>query len=265
VTTASPAAVNIVSRSKRSPLYLRIYSQKLMTEIVRAIGYEMLPGGEARSRLQLLCDEYGREQVSEAAGELIAAQPGTVDTWGLTDEVRRFARALLGPPPAETRESTVATKPTTEVSVADQSSKAKPSASEHLPVKASRKIVVARFRECLNGAGVELPEDVRKVLGDRGRMTPDFLLGGGPPYELVTVRRILSASQRHDMQQWLEVSEIGDQASRIWAREVSGQWQFTSEVIATKRDCEEENDPESPPNLGDRSLFLADLPFLLRS
>ena len=78
-----------------------------------------------------------------------------------------------------------------------------PSAGKAVEVKASRKVVLARFREHLNETEeitANVPDDIQKLLGERGRMIPDLILGEAPPYELLAVRRTLSATQRHDMQ-----------------------------------------------------------------
>src|SRR5439155_3337820 len=101
------------------------------------------------------------------------------------------ARALLGPPPVEpacgipaSGRNPLAEKP----SVRKKPSNEAPSAGRGAEIKASRKVVLERFRQHLDETEEvtdEVPTEIRQVLGERGRMTPDLILGEAEPYELL--------------------------------------------------------------------------------
>jgi hypothetical protein len=50
----APLADGSASRRNRQPLFMRIYSQRVLTDVVRAIGYEALSAAEAQKRLEPL-------------------------------------------------------------------------------------------------------------------------------------------------------------------------------------------------------------------
>ncbi len=81
------------------PLYIRMYTQPHLVALVRLLGYRGLPVPEAKERLRALSAEYGKERMQAAARELVEidrAQDPPVAR--LTEEVRRLAWQLLGPP-----------------------------------------------------------------------------------------------------------------------------------------------------------------------
>jgi hypothetical protein len=238
------------SKGKRQSLYMRIYQQPLLTEIVRSIGYEQLTRQEVLKRLEPLDEKYGRERTIEAAQELLSALPGRHDIWALTHDVRRWSRALLGPSPVEPACGTPApghdpvhrSSPTPEKPPVGT----EPS-SKDKEVKASRKVVLAKLREHLETTGeasADVPAEIQRVLGERGRMVPDLILGEAAPYELLAVRRTLSAMQRHDMHEWLEVSDFGEQATRVWPHQDAQGWEWVFDVIARKEDDAESDADE---------------------
>jgi hypothetical protein len=219
------------------------YTQSLLTEIVRVIGYETLSVGEAKHRIEPLCDRFGAEQVTEAINELLEIKDGTKNLWGLSDDVRRYARALLGPPPITQQSLRPTISPTRQRSSSDSFTGEKPLA------KASRKLVIARLRHHLEATGEdisEVPADVRTVLSRHGCMTPDLMIAD----EFLAVRQTLSAAQRHDMQKWLEVSDYCHQATQAWPRETNGGWEWVYDVVASKHDEDQSgaDDVEQVPN-----------------
>jgi hypothetical protein len=46
-------------------------------------------------------EKNSEERTIEGTEELLAALPGQHEMWALTDDSRRWSRALLGPPPPE--------------------------------------------------------------------------------------------------------------------------------------------------------------------
>jgi hypothetical protein len=235
------------ARGKRQPLYMRIYQQPLLTEIVRAIGYEQLAQGEVWRRLEPLAEKYGRERTLADARELVARLPGQHDLWALTDEARRSSRALLGPPPVEpacgipvSGHNPLAKKPSDRETPTDDT----PSTDKGAPVRASRKVVLARFRDhlaSLRETIAEVDGEMLASLRQRGRMCPDLVIAGKPPLQLVALRRSLTKLQRHDMDQWLEVAGPDYEAIRVWPEKDkdSTEWMWVFECVAAPDDEEE--------------------------
>ena len=94
--TATSASDAAPARGKRPPLYMRIYQQPLLTEIVRAVGYEQLAREEVLRRLEPMAEKYGRERTIENARELLARLPGQHDIWALTDDVAPLIAGASG-------------------------------------------------------------------------------------------------------------------------------------------------------------------------
>lgn len=86
------------SRS-RDPLYLRLYFQQHLTELVRLFGYRDVPLDEARELLKPLNETYGLDTMKIAAEEIIFID-GSSDRpiARLADHVRKLAVGILGSP-----------------------------------------------------------------------------------------------------------------------------------------------------------------------
>jgi hypothetical protein len=86
--------------SKVQPLYLRLYSEPHLMDLVHLIGYQGLPVPEEREQMRRLNDQYGQDRMKAAARELLvidtACEPPQAR---LSDTVRKLAWQLLGPPP----------------------------------------------------------------------------------------------------------------------------------------------------------------------
>lgn len=95
---ARPPAKNKV------PLVIRLYLRPVLTDLVRLLGYKEVEIPTLNRRLTKLRTKHGRDAVDAAQTELlhldVTRKPVVVAR--LSDNVRRLARALLGPPPGET-------------------------------------------------------------------------------------------------------------------------------------------------------------------
>ena len=76
-----------------------------LTDIVRAVGYDVLSEDEIRARLQPIIDQQGKEAVEAAIEELLDITTGSEGTVQLKLHVRKIARQLLGPPPDSRQEA----------------------------------------------------------------------------------------------------------------------------------------------------------------
>jgi hypothetical protein len=83
----------------RDPLYLRLYFQKHLTEIVRLFGYRDVPLDEAREFLKPLNETYGLDTMKIAVEEIIFID-GSSDrpVARLADHARKLAVGILGSP-----------------------------------------------------------------------------------------------------------------------------------------------------------------------
>jgi hypothetical protein len=86
------------SRSSGQPLYLRMYFQRHMTDVVRAMRYDVVSNDEGRRRMEPLIAQYGKEFVADAVQELVEGTSS--GCFQLTEHARRLARGILGPPPS---------------------------------------------------------------------------------------------------------------------------------------------------------------------
>ena len=239
-TDNSSVAVETAAR-KRPPLYLRIVN-RVPTAVVRTIGYETVTRDELRRRLAPLVDEHGQTLVEETAGELIDWVPGSTKLCRLSFEARHAARWLLGPPPAEPAcgvPKATQSQPKRGSSNPDSPAVDRAESDLRRPVKHSRPVVMARFREhCLDTDEViaVLNADQLAPLRHRGLMCPDFFTMDGPPDELIAVRRSLSKTQRHDMEQWIDIFGRDYDAVRIWpeaSEDRPDEWVWCRETVAT--------------------------------
>jgi hypothetical protein len=83
----------------RDPLYLRLYFQQHLTDLVRLFGYREVPLDEARESLKPLNERYGLDTMKTAVEEIIFVD-GSSDPpiARLTDHARKLAVGILGSP-----------------------------------------------------------------------------------------------------------------------------------------------------------------------
>ena|SRR5690349_9259678 len=87
---------------KVQPLYIRLYTEPHLIALVRLIGYQGLPVSEAKERLRPFNEQYGRERMKAAAGEVLHVDTSQDPPLArLAEPVRKLAWQLLGPPPEE--------------------------------------------------------------------------------------------------------------------------------------------------------------------
>lgn len=88
-----------IATRPREPLYLRMFFQSHLTDLVRAFGYDEIPLEDAREKLKPLVAKFGREKMEAAAEEIIvideSKSPAVVR---LTDHARKLAVQILGSP-----------------------------------------------------------------------------------------------------------------------------------------------------------------------
>jgi hypothetical protein len=98
--TADPPEKSAKRRTKRQPLYMRVFHDRHMTALVRAVGYSGFPALEGPERLKPLIEQYGEALVRAAAEEILeidnTKEPPIAR---LTAQARKIAAGLLGRPP----------------------------------------------------------------------------------------------------------------------------------------------------------------------
>lgn len=142
---SAPENSPVTNGRDRRPLYLRMYFQAHMTELVQLVGYRDWSNADLLQRLQPLFDRHGTEAVRQAADEVLhfdrSRKPPVVR---LTDAARQLAVGLLGKP-----------KPVQELppAVNSQSSNVVPPAEREVastPVHAKRELVIRKMLEWLH-------------------------------------------------------------------------------------------------------------------
>lgn len=84
----------------REPLYLRMYFQSHLTDLVRLFGYREISLDQARKELTPLIEKYGKQVMVDAAEEIVFIDNSkTPEVARLSDQARKLARQLLGRPP----------------------------------------------------------------------------------------------------------------------------------------------------------------------
>ena len=90
---------DVPAKRPREPLYIRMYFQNHLTDLVRLFGYDEIPLERAREELKPLIDKYGQKILEEAVEEIIFIDgTKTPPVARLTDHARTLARQLLGSP-----------------------------------------------------------------------------------------------------------------------------------------------------------------------
>lgn len=216
----------------QSPLYLRMYFQKHMTDLVRIIGYDGLPVMEAHERLKPLIDEFGESTIREAADEIVDINASREPAFArLTPHARKLAVGILGRPPdepfvyeqiAEHSASSSENSPDARVPPDDQQPEPP---HPTVPVQLSRDEVLAQYRDWLTRKDPEFEEIDRKtpkIMEGVKLSTLDFVLHSEPK-QLATVRRYLTARQREHMALWQKIYPAY-RPVRIWPVETENGW-----------------------------------------
>jgi hypothetical protein len=235
--------------SKPQPLYLRMYFRPHLVEVVRMVGYEGVPLAEAQKKTKEFREKYG-EKMKEAE-ELVTIDASKEPHWvRLTDEVRKFAYQLLGPPPeakpqpapsppgaelASTpsaprrpeRQKRAEKNPAVQTSAVNEnpekSQKTKavfyPEAPRGRAVFHPRNSMLPKYQEWLDQTGQAYLtlEEARKGMDTvKDLRTLDFIVMGEDQNLLVTVRRNLTTRQKGDMAAWQELFGNRYRAVRAW-------------------------------------------------
>src|SRR5258708_18097098 len=83
----------------REPLYLRLFYQSHLTDLVRLFGYSEIPDEEARKKLKPIVEKYGKKKMEAAVEEIVfiddTKSPAVAR---LTDHARKLALQILGSP-----------------------------------------------------------------------------------------------------------------------------------------------------------------------
>jgi hypothetical protein len=89
--------------TRHQPLYIRLYFEAHLLELVRLIAYRALPVAEAKEQLTPLVQRYGKEKINAAIKELLEVDR-TCDPplARLNRTAREAAWQLLGPPSSGT-------------------------------------------------------------------------------------------------------------------------------------------------------------------
>jgi hypothetical protein len=89
-------------RTKQPPLYMRMFTDRQMTALVRAVGHAGFPASEGPDRMRPLIEEFGEALMRAAADEVLEIDHTHEPPMArLTAEARKIAVGLLGRPPAD--------------------------------------------------------------------------------------------------------------------------------------------------------------------
>ncbi|MCI0740057.1 MAG: hypothetical protein L0Y72_13510 [Gemmataceae bacterium] len=169
-------------------MYLRLYFQAHLTEIVRLIGYADVPVDEARRRLEPLVARFGKEKMVAAFQEIVEVdtdrQPNVAR---LNAEARRLSFQILGPPPPSIpsgRAPSAMTRTTGETDLK--------------PIKMPRHYVMGKYEEHLATNKLQFTKHAELAKRTPGlEMLPalDYLVVRGKMRLLVAIRPALRANQ----------------------------------------------------------------------
>ena len=231
-----PRASSESPQSRRGgalPLWHRLYFQRHLTELVRAVGYEQVPAPAMRERLEPLTARYGRHAMRAAMEELLdldaTAEPAL---YRLSDQTRRLAIQILGRPPE------AASAPFDGADTAPPAAGDAPDVTDDAPslpaVRSPRRDVLPRFVQWLEAGRLAYTawDHARRREASEGKLgTLDFTVGrDGLPY-LVTVRPRLTPLQRTDMLAWPE--RLGEGVPvRVWPQRSPDAWRWVWHDVA---------------------------------
>ncbi len=98
---STPAADVPLTRAAKEKLLLQMYSRKHWIELIRLFRYQTLPMEQARTAIEPLAKQFGKESMAVACEVLIEiSTPGKDTVARLKPHVRRMAYQMLGPEPA---------------------------------------------------------------------------------------------------------------------------------------------------------------------
>lgn len=205
------------STRKQNPLYLRMYFQTWMTELVQLIGYRDVPIDEAREKLKPLIDRHGKQRMMEACEELVEVDASKKPTVArLKAEVSKLAFQILGPRPV-----VVPAAPEAAVTSPENAS---------TPVKLPRYHVMGKYEEYLGATKLRFSTaaDLRDGMPFL-EMLPalDYIVERERMRLLVTVRPSFRGNQAAQMIAYSDALLANHAAVRVWpVSGVSGwEWQ----------------------------------------
>jgi hypothetical protein len=95
-----PPQSAVKPRTKQQPLYMRMFMDKHMTALVRAVGHAGFPASEGPERMKPLVEEFGEPLMRAAADEVVEIDHTRDPPLArLTSHARKLAVGLLGRPP----------------------------------------------------------------------------------------------------------------------------------------------------------------------
>ena len=121
-----------IPKRQQEPLYIRMYYQEHLTELVRLFGYREIPADDALKMVQPLIEKYGRPKMMEATKEIVLVDCSRDPPMTrLTDHARKLAIQILGSPPKSSDiQGTPESTPVGQLpGVSDNGSSATPSAA----------------------------------------------------------------------------------------------------------------------------------------
>ena len=226
----------------RRPLYLRLYYQAHLTELVQAIGYGELPLDQARDFFKPLIDRYGEPLIRVAGNEVLTVdhsrQPPIVR---LSDDARRLATMLLGKPPANP--PLLSAKPPTKEAVGEGNHSEN---TELPPVKAKRSVVAKEFASWLavhdeDYTIVDAAERSRRP--DANLRLVDFIVRKAERQLLLAVRRSLKPAERISLLDAECACGEGTTAVRVWPDEGPHGWVWRKHALFRDKRAPEADAP----------------------
>lgn len=214
----------------KAPLYLRLYFQSHLTEIVRLIGYADVPVDEARERLEALVTRFGNEKIVAACQEILEVDTGKEPNVArLKAEVRRLAFQILGPPPKSVRAvgGSSATAPT----ISNEQSGLSPTTK---PINMPRHYVMGQYEEHLAATKLQFTKHAELV-----KRTPclellpalDYVVVRRKMRLLVAVRPALRGSQAAQMIAYGDALLANHSPVRVWPVEGPSGWEWQEYVL----------------------------------
>ncbi len=247
------------SRTPKASLDLlhRIYNRPEYTAVVRAIGTEAWEIEDGRDLVVPLMKRFGVQRVQDATEELLAIEVRNKRTIvHLTDDVRRYAVALLGntaiaadddaPPMASELPRTRLQR------LKHLETNADAVAVDYVPADKKRAHVVERFASHLHLADVRF-QSVKDIefIGclEQCPFAFDFLIERGTERQIAFVRREIAITTRRRLQRFLNRLGPDYIGVRVWPIGAEKVWFWEKEWISPGDLPPETNNSkaESPP------------------
>lgn len=127
--------------SKPVPLYLRMYFQSEFIDLVRLLGYDGLPLPDGQEKFQKLIEKYGKHKMRAAAEEItVIDKASNPPIAKLTEQARKLAFGILGPPP-------MPVPPPTQVPAATESPTSSPVDADPALARLNKRQLRCRLRD----------------------------------------------------------------------------------------------------------------------